>query len=83
MGSFQELKSYGKPDTYTGTGQASQGKKYRMMLNLTPQIEKEMANASAVTLRFNIENKPISIVYSNSEVEKLKDFMTLDPDKVD
>ncbi len=65
----------------TGKAHTREHKEFKLKLTLTPQIEKAMAAASAITLRMNAGNKPVTIVYSPKEVESLKAFMTLDPNK--
>ncbi|MBP7737800.1 MAG: hypothetical protein KA369_17590 [Spirochaetes bacterium] len=65
----------------TGKTSTREHKEFNLKLTLNPQIEKAMATASAITLRLNAGNKPVTIVYSPKEVESLKAFMTLDPNK--
>jgi len=75
-----ELKrDYGDPNKLKGTGSSMKYKQYGIRLSLTPQVEKEMENASSITLRLSLDNKPVTIVYSRGEVDKLKKFVTLNP----
>ncbi len=65
----------------TGTAHTREHKEFNLKITLNPQIEKAMTTASAITLRLNAGNKPVTIAYSAKEVESLKAFMTLDPNK--
>ncbi|TFH38618.1 MAG: hypothetical protein E4G96_10230 [Chrysiogenales bacterium] len=65
----------------TGKVQTSEYKKFKVVITLSPQMEKVLAAASSISLRFNAGNKPVTIVYTPSDIEQLKTFLALDPYK--
>ncbi len=65
----------------TGKASTREWKEFSLKMNLTPQMEKALASATAVTIRLNAGNKPVTIIYSKKEVESLKNFITMDPNK--